>query len=332
MIEKFKRKFSIPYNNGFANTLETYSDYIFDFYFSDDVYPSARVKSTDTHQLLKDIELARSLGIKSNYVLNSAYYSPEMYLPNNIKYLAEHLNGLNIDVLTINNMFLLQSQDFICNLNPSIMLKNSVNNKIDSVEKASLIYKKFGITDIIVDRNINRDRSKLMAILSFCRNNNLTSTIMLNEGCMPNCVYKQFCDLNTSIFDKDADVVIGRKTDTTGCGQDYHTDPDLVLKSPIITRPQVLEIIDSVDVIKIAGRNISEQFVPRILDYYLLNNKSLSLFDFSSTLLPETFKHINFYMLEEYDYSSMTRDCRNECYTSCNQCDKIINSIIKTKL
>lgn len=332
MINKFKGKFSIPYNEGFSNTLETYSEYIFDFYFSDDVYPSARVKSTVTDQLEDDIKLARGLGIKSNYVLNSAFYAPEIYLPDNIKRLADHLNSLGVDVVTINNMFLLQSRDFRDNINPNIILKNSVNNKIDSVEKASILSKRFGISDVIVDRNINRDRAKLLEVLDYCRSNNITSTVMLNEGCMPNCMYKQFCDLNTSIHDIKAEGSQGRKPDTTGCGLDYITDPDLVLKSPILTRQHLMDIIDRVDVVKIAGRNISEHFVPRILDYYLLNNKSLSLYDFTSTQLPDMFRRINFYMLEEYDYSLATQDCKNECYTTCNQCNKIISSIMNTKL
>jgi collagenase-like PrtC family protease len=332
MINKFKNKFSVPYNQGFRETLDVYSEYIYDFFFSDDVYPSARTKNTNIRNLKEDIEYARSLGVKSNYLLNSAYYESNLYVPSNLLSLAEHINELGVDILTINNMFLLQSRDFMNALDPKIIIKNSVNNKIDSVEKAAILIKKFGVKDLIIDRSINRDSALLREVLNYCRDNGVTSTIMVNEGCMPNCMYKQFCDLGTSIFNPDADITSGRKTDTQGCVLDYKTDPDLVLKSPIITRPNLLKIIDKVDVVKIAGRNISKKFISSILEYYLLNNRSLSLYDFASTSLPVIFKQINFYMLEEYDYSKYTENCKNLCFSECNQCNKIVDSIINTKI
>lgn len=332
MIRKFKSKFSVPYNEGFAETLNTYSDYINDFYFSDDTYPSARVKSTRIKSLQKDIKLSKELGVKSNYLLNSAFYESSLYTPSNLKRLAEHINSLGVEMLTINNMFLLQSRDFMDELDSNIIIKNSVNNKIDSVEKAAVLIKKFGIKDLIIDRSINRDTETLRKILKYCRENNVTSTIMVNEGCMPNCMYKQFCDLGTSIFNTETDVLTERNKDTQGCALDYKTDPDLVLKSPFITRPNLLKIIDEVDVVKIAGRNISSTFVAGVLDYFLLNNRSLTLYDFASTKLPRFFKRINFYMLEEYDYSSYTENCKSLCFSECNQCNKIVESIINTKI
>ena len=331
-MKKFLNKFSIPYNIGFEDTVCDFSDYIFDFYFSDDEYPSARVKSTDISKLKQDIEFAKTKNIKANYVLNSAFYSLDMYSKDNIIKLVNHINSLNLDILTINNMLLLQSKDFMNNINPDIILKNSVNNKVDSVEKAAILYNKFGIKDIIIDRGVNRDQTLMLEILAYCRKNNITSTIMLNEGCMPNCMYKQFCDLNTSIYDMNNKPVGTRERDTTGCNLDYETDPDLVLKSPFFTRSNVLEIIDSVDVLKIAGRNISNTFVSGILEYYLLNNRSLSLYNFVSTQLPEMFKGINFYMLEEYDYSKHVKNCKSLCFSECDQCDKITQSILKTKI
>ncbi len=325
-----KGKYSIPYNEGFEKTLDVYHEYLFDFYFSDDVYPSARYRTTDTLKLKEHIELAKRLGVKSDYILNSAFYENKIYTPDALKSLADHINKLNVDILTINNMMILQSSHFRDEIDSNIILKNSVNNKVINKEMVSILNKKFNITDVILDRSLNRDRDSMLDILKYCRDNNITTTILLNEGCMPNCMYKQFCDvgIGSAYLDKET---FDRAVDTTGCGKDFYDEPSLVLKSPIITRPMVINYLDYVDVLKISGRNISSEYVNNILDYYILNNRSLSYKNLVSTFAPPEYNTITMYMLEEYGYSDTVSNCKNKCYTESNYCDKILNSILNVK-
>ena len=319
--------FSIGYTEGIYNVLEELGifDKIYDVYYSPErsILTSAR-----SNQKVDDEELnkLRDKGIKINYLINGADYDNSFYTEDNITALIEEIIICNPDIVTLKNTILFNSKliDFLNRNN--IIIKNSINNKIKTLNDVKLFHKRFGVTHMILDRSLNRDTDSLTEIVQYCKENNITTTILLNEGCIPSCPYKEFCDLSVSKGEDYAEVV-----ESMNCGHDYVASESLFLKSPFILPSNLNKYSDlGVDIFKIATRGKELGQVKERLKAYVLGNRNVNLHDLVDTNPSFIFKAINTNMLEEYHFSDNTSNCKNNCF-DCEYCDTVFEDI-KRKL
>jgi len=316
--------FSLPYTEGIIDLITPdIINQINDIYFSDGKYRSVRHDHFTDDNLQELYSIREKYGIKIQYVMNSAWYSNGFYTLENIEEIIETIKSLDIDILTINNTFLMQN-DFFREALKDIEIKNSINNKITTPQQAKFFVERLGFDSIIIDRSLNRNWDDLTILTDYCKENNIKTTLLANEGCIPNCPYKQFCDMKISQA-PDGDNV-GDKY-TPGCYNDFDEFNELIFESPFILPTSINKYKDMVNVIKLAGRYQAIDNVKGIIDAYIRGNGNVSVAKLLNTYTPHQYEFITSYLLEEHNFSLKTINCKNECGINCDFCEKLIHSL-----
>jgi len=343
--------FSIPYTykmykilNNLKKQDENLIAKVNDIYFSfnySDVNGSARnIDLTDKEK--EELKLIKKdfPHIKMHFVMNASTVPNHFYMPEELEKLEEFIKMLHrdfqVEIITFNNTILLRSQyfrDLLNNLN--ITIKNSVNNMVDSLEKVKIFYEHFQIKDIILDRSLNRNEDELKKIIEYKKENNLTLTLLINEGCLPNCQYKQFCDnMITQYKDNTEEEINYLSTlhDQLTCTHDFQVNPSLALKSPFISPLYITYYKElGIDYFKIAGRGKEKWILENIINFYLKETGGTGNFGlryFFSTYRPEIFQKITFNELEEFNFFENTKNCKLQCH-SCDYCDNVFEKLKK---
>lgn len=311
--------FSIGYTKGLFDLLNELNcwDKINDVYFSveNDFVKSARIASLSDEEENELIDI--STKTKLHLVLNGPVWETN-YSNESIEYIIKFIKSFNVKILTINNPIiikLLKEYD--------VEIKNSVNNKLKTLENIIQWHEMFGLKSFMLDRSLNRNLDELNKIISYCKSNNLKTTLLVNEGCIPDCPYKQFCDYNISTNN----VTLNFSNLT--CGGDFHKTPSVNLKSPMIL-PSALNLYD-VDVFKIAGRGKDVNLIRKRLQAYLFGNYSISIQHLVDTEPNEVYKLLNTITLSEFDYDNKVKNCKNKC-SECDFCDNIFKHITKGRI
>jgi collagenase-like PrtC family protease len=318
-------KFSLAYTKGVYDLLDDVTaPMINDIYFSDGVFKSARVDIFDGDDWDELNKIREEYGIKLHLILNSNYYSNDLYKESEVNRLVDHVLSLNVDILTINNTFLMQDERFRSRLT-GMTLKASVNNKIRTKESVDFFIDKLGYDEIILDRSLNRCYDELQEIVEYCKTKNVKTTILVNEGCIPNCSYKQFCDMKIS---QTPNGEVNSSEFSTGCYTDYNKYSEMVLQSPFIL-PTALSKYKFVDYIKIAGRYSSKEEMGQIIDAYMKNDGNVGIGILMNAYTPEKFNSVSSYLLEDHEFTKKVMNCRNECST-CDYCNRVMDVLDST--
>ena len=332
--------FSIPYTKTLTKTLNKIKDknqekLISDIYFSDGLYPSARnikLSKTERDELQ---ELSKDFNL--NYTFNPEFYSNSFYLEKEFKDFLSNLEYLkdfyNLKYITMNNTILLKNKILRDKLEElDINIRLSVNNNIDSLEKLKIIVEDFYIKDIVLDRSLNRNLDELLKIYEYNKSLDfkLNLVLLVNEGCLPNCPYKKYCDQMISQYYNNTDEevnILSLIHDQLTCTNDFYNKPELNLKSPFIS-PIYIDFYKKYNFnFKIAGRNKDRNILEKIILSYIQQVGDQSLQYFFSTFTPNQFKKINFYELEEFNFLENTKNCKLQCH-SCDYCDKVYKELI----
>jgi len=334
--------FSIPYTYKLTKILDNIKNknIINDIYFSDGLYPSARNIKLNKKERDELVNLSKKY--KLNYVFNPSIFKNNFYLKEiyneflkNIEYLKEFYN---LKYITFNNTIILKEKKFrdICDT-LDIEIKLSVNNQIDSLEKLKIIVEDFKIFNIILDRSLNRNWDELEKIIQYKnelkeKNINLNLILLLNEGCLPNCMYKQFCDLMVSQYYDNSEEEINILTtihDYLTCTYEFSDKPWKALQSPFIS-PIYIDKYKQDFNFKIVGRNKPKFILEKIILSYINRLGDYSLETFFSTFRSKEFKKINFYDLEEFNFFENTFNCKLQCH-SCDYCEKTFKELLNGK-
>lgn len=271
-----KKMFSIPYNNDFKGTtylIKKYKNEIDEVYFAPNpqIIGSGRGEKSNEYydEYIKElIKEAHRNNVKANMVINPIGYS-EKYADKNemnkiIDYVSMYSNIYSLDYVTLTNPILAKALSKSVRDTKLVASVNMFISNYESVRKA----KQLGLSEIYIDRDRNRD-------LKFIKNikesfPEMKIRIMLNEGCLPNCLFR------ISHFDclailKD-DEEIGKYNNQhfeLGCHESYNADKSLFLKTPII-RPEELKYYDGIaDKFKLVGRTTSTRINEMRLRAYI---------------------------------------------------------------
>lgn len=332
--------FSLPYTPGLFDYLKLKPDYIpkiNDIYFSDGIFPSARdIKFDDTYwdELLK---IKNEFSIKLHYIINPSFYTNNVYLKDGLDDYVAKLRIIadkGVDILTFNNTILLRLDYFMNQIREMFpIIKNSVNNKVKTFHDVVRYHTYFNITHIMLDRSINRNFDELEKISAYAKEHKLTLTVLVNEGCIPDCPFKVDCDHmihnypTNTIEEKD---VLYHAHDMLTCNHLYKSFPYDFLKSPFIM-PNTLNLYSNhIDIFKISGRMIDIFVLGEIIESYLEGTGKKKLFYHFSTEIDKSFNLISFNDLYFEGFAEKTKNCKNIC-SECDYCENIYTKIIKTK-
>jgi len=330
-------KYSIPYTPGLYDIIQRMTDEnklkINDVYFSDNQLSSNRKFSFDTDYWIELKRIKNDFNIKLHYVINSSVYDNASYFQEGQHKLISILWNIYNDgctYLTYNNSFMLRIPEFRQKI-PPFKIKPSINNKIMTLENVEFYYTNMNIKDFILDRSLNRNYDELKRIYEWTKDKDISLSLLANEGCIPNCIWKQHCDNLISQFSKntedDQKHLVKIHTDTL-CGRHYTEQPADYLKSPWIPPNAIQYYEDIIDVIKIGGRMIAPNVLERMLDVYFNNRHDDFVYGLILTSSPQEYKQIYLAELEDNNYSGKTLNCKNKC-SECNFCDLVFNKLMK---
>jgi len=329
-------KLSVAYTNQLYPILRKYKEHINDIYFSDGEFDSARGSTSfdeGEHLSIEELKEIKSLGIKLNYVLNSPY------LPNRLlnkhKDITEHLLSLKeeglVDIITVNNLILANNKHFMKTLNENFEVKNSVNNHINSALKTKEICERFPTIDnIIVDRSVNRNPELIKEMADICHSYGKKITVLINEGCLYNCIFKRDCDLTFS----SQDSVGSEDNGIFNCyKENFKKHNDRYLKSPWMTAEGVEMLEGVVDIFKISGRYDPPDEIEKRIRYYLYNDRDVMLRHILDKVLNEKYDEIYNLSMMELSVWGMSRtltNCKNDCM-NCDKCDVFLEKYKEDK-
>jgi collagenase-like PrtC family protease len=335
-----KKRFSLPYTKGVLDVLEQLPiDQINDIYFSDNRFGSARALELDEEMLVELYTIRNKYGIKLHYLINGNYYSNESY--EKVHEIIEHIKDIDVDILTMNNTYLLrdwQFIDIIRNCRPNkVEIKNSVNNLPRTVKDVMFLVEVLKVDHIVVDRSLNRNLDELKKIRSYCKERDINITMLVNEGCIVDCLWKNIDDMMIAQTNKQSNMkVIELVHNKLGCTDYFAEKPGEYLKTAF-TLPNNLSKFDGlVDIIKLAGRGISIEKWLSMCKSYMYEDGNISLKNLFSTRPPNQLMQITANDLIDVNFNKITENCKNVCGTECTLCDdvaaKLVPSLKKSEM
>ena len=324
-------KFSIPYTKGMLETLPSLDiDSISDIYFSDNKFGSARSIFNGQEMFEELYTIRQQYGIKMHYLVNPSLYSNEFY--GQVPELIEHVKNIDVDMITLNNTYLLRAgvtKDFQAN-KPTIEVKNSVNNLVRTLKDFIFMHEVLGVTSIIVDRSLNRDLDTLTKMRNYGNQHGIKITMLVNEGCIVDCKWKQWDDLIIS------QVKIHDKRDITdnvhnrlGCVSYFKENPAEWLKTAFTLPNDIGKFDGLVDVIKIAGRGFPINRWFKVIDAYQKRSGNITFGELLSTTGTLFLTNVLANDLADLGFNELTNNCKTVCGTECNHCDKIYDKMTR---
>jgi collagenase-like PrtC family protease len=327
-----KRLFSLPYTKGMLDVLEQLPiGQINDIYFSDNRFGSARAIELDAEMWAELYEIRNKHGIKLHYLINGNYYSNESY--EKVHEIIEHIKNIDVDILTMNNTYLLrdwQFIDIIRNCRPNkVEIKNSVNNLPRTVKDVVFLVDTLRVDHVVVDRSLNRNMDELKKISSYCKERNINITMLINEGCIVDCLWKNIDDMMIAQTNKESNMkVISLVHNQLGCTDYFSQKPGEYLKTAF-TLPTDLKKFDGlVKIIKLAGRGVPIEKWLAMCKSYMYEDGNVSLRSLFSTRPPIQLMNITVNDLTDLNFNKITNNCKNVCGTECKLCDDVAIKLV----
>lgn len=327
-----KRMFSLPYTKGILNVIEQLPvDQINDIYFSDNRFGSARALELDAEMWAELYEIRNKYGIKLHYLINGNYYSNESY--EKVHEIIEHIKNIDVDILTMNNTYLLrdwQFIDIIRNCRPNkVEIKNSVNNLPRTVKDVVFLVETLRVDHVVVDRSLNRNMDELKKISDYCKERNINITMLVNEGCIVDCLWKNFDDMMIAQTNKESNMkVISIVHNQLGCTDYFAQKPGEYLKTAF-TLPTDLRKFDGlVKIIKLAGRGVAIEKWLTMCKSYMYEDGNVSIRSLFSTRPPVQLMNVTVNDLTDLNFNKITNNCKNVCGTECRLCDDVAIKLV----
>ena len=293
---------SIPFNDDYqnfgkyrVNVIEKYQENINNIYYALPVEVSPNARSFHTPYTLDDTcrltEAIRSKNINPMIVLNSSWSPLTAYTNGYLNTLYRALQQL-IDAglygVTIQNNYLMTSGMF--EHLPGLHIGASINQMIDTYDKANNLVNILPYKGIAWCRNINPNKELLAETNKKFKEKypNVTTTVLLNEGCMLYCPFKRehdnfigmlsyidddLNDYNKAIYQKYPELndTLNNININMGCLRMFAENPELKKLSPYITPEEFQSYVDfgCADVYKIAGRTSTIDWIAKTIEIYL---------------------------------------------------------------
>lgn len=325
------RKFSVPYTPGMLDALPDLDiTSITDVYFSDNKFGSARTIFGNKEMFTELYAIREKYGIKLHYLVNPSVYSNEFY--EQVPDLIAHVKDIDVDIVTLNNTYLLRAgiiNDFRQH-KPDLILKNSVNNLVRTLKDFIFMHEVLQVTSIIVDRSLNRDLDTLKKMSDYAKQHNIKITMLVNEGCIVDCKWKQWDDLIISqVKFQDKRDITTKVHNTLGCVKYFNDKPAEWLKTAFTFPNDLDKFGDMVDTIKIAGRGFPIMRWYKVIDAYQKGSGNIQFGDLLSTTGNFGLANILINEITEQGFNQLTNNCKTVCGTECNHCDNVYNKLTR---
>lgn len=254
----FDIKFSIGYNHDLRllKLLEGLKDYVESFYFPvpNRLMGSGRaIQQEDNYEenIKEIIKTCKRANIKSLLLLNAT--SEREFDQKHIEKIVNYVKSLDVDgVVVVNPVYIPELRKL------NVEIQSSVNCYTKTVEQA-MDLKEMGVNVLTIDRDINRD---LDLIKKIKEKTGLKIKMLVNEGCLRNCVFRKTHfnlisnNIDTVEFDKRSCITLLRK------------HPEKFFQIPFV-RPEDLSKYEFVDYFKIATRTMDTIKIGLILEAYI---------------------------------------------------------------
>ena len=325
------RKFSIPYTEGMIAALaDLDTSTITDVYYSDNKFGSARTIFSGKEALDELHAIRAKYGIKVHYLVNPSLYSNEFY--GQVPDLIQHIADIDADIVTLNNTYLLRANiinDFKVN-KPTIELKNSVNNLVRTLKDFIFMHEVLHIKSIIVDRSLNRDLDTLKKMSDYAKQHDIKITMLVNEGCIVDCKWKQWDDIIISqVKFMDKREITDDVHEKLGCISYFKNNPAEWLKTAFTFPNDLDKFGDMVDTIKIAGRGFPLDRWHRVIDAYQKGSGNIRFGEILSTSGDIAIATTPINQITDLGFNDLTKNCKTVCGTECNHCDKIYKQLTR---
>jgi collagenase-like PrtC family protease len=321
--------FSVPYTAGIRTVIDKLdTTTISDIYFSDNKFGSARSIFNGKEMYDELYELRSKYGIKLHYLINPSVYSNEFY--QHVNEMIDHVAEIDADMVTLNNTYLLRAgiiEDFRKN-KPGIVLKNSVNNLVRTKKDFIFMHEVLGLTHVIVDRSLNRDLDTLGKMREYAEDNSIKITMLVNEGCIVDCKWKQWDDVIISQTKEDTDRSFTDKVHTDlGCVTYFKQSPGEWLKTAFTMPNNISKFQGLVDVIKLAGRGYPIDRWLSVVNAYQQSSGNIKFGEILSTTGDMFLGNLLVNQITETGFTDVTQNCKTICGDECDHCDKIYNKL-----
>jgi len=274
-------------------------------------------------------------GIRVNLTLNSTCEGSEWYSQEVVSQTMEYLRQVHkehgVEAVTIANPLYISKvrEQF-----PDIEICASVLGNIDCVQRA-VIYRRAGADTITPDVNINRDLSLLKEIK---RVTSAKLKLMVNEGCLYKCPFRQFHFNATSHVSKE----VGRvRVDASfadffgACNPVISEDHSQILKSCWIRPEDARKYGEITSLFKIVGRSQLNSMVIRATKAYLEESWGGDLLDILCASIKRFSLTYGAYLdnesLEKYKFFETVTTCDKNC-SQCNYCEELARKLIRLKV
>ena len=332
-------RLELPFIHGINDIINKLPDpkIVSDVYFSDArLSNSARYiwydePDGEDEKWLEVLSMKLRHGIEPHYVINPSVWNNDAYTESGVQELTDILDkvwGKGCTWLTLNNPLLLQMKSFRDNI-PPFKIKLSINNHISTLEEVQFAYKNSNIKHFVLDRKVNRNLDELTRISEWCEQEDCTITLLAQEQCLPNCVWKNVCDNMIATY-KHHDLHEVNDSQNIHaqhlCHAHYdNVSPADIFKSPTIL-PSMLNIYEPhVDYIKIAGREYMIDRLSSIVRAYAERCDDMLV----PTLLSKansSLQGINLIELQDHGVNHKWKNCKMKC-ADCNFCDELYQKL-----
>ena len=286
-----------------------------------------------TAELLYDLSIISSLGIKLNLLVNSSCFgetSLSSELVNNIDEILQICNNHDAPIYAVTTVSYVLAQQ-LKNKHPQLHIKCSINNHSLSSVRQLDILKDF-YDGFYYNRDYNYDFDTLKEISSWCRSHNKKLYLLVNSGCFTDCPVRQ---LHQNIAAHSAEVSKRQDNFTLNvaiCGgylQDAIHQKDYLSYSNVI-RPEDVHIwkpyVDGIKLATRASQNIYKIGESYILEKYegdLLNLlEPAHVFSFMPSIIDNTL------IPDDYASKRIAQKCGHKC-KQCGWCVSVCQNALR---
>lgn len=225
-----------------------------------------RLPKINDNKLKRYIDYSHYKGFNFNYLLNSTCLSGKETSKEFIINLCNHINKLSnigVDIFTIANPFLI---DIISHNFEGIKINTSINSRINTLEEIRR-YIDLGVNRLTIHYDLNRD---FKLIKKITETENVELELLANNPCLHYCIYaNNHMNLDSHSSTNSENISNNTLLPTFNCKHTRLKYPQEIIKSRWI-RPIDVDTYYGfgVNIIKIAGRNMPQEWLINAAKYY----------------------------------------------------------------
>jgi hypothetical protein len=326
--------FDVPFlpDHDYIRFLSQYRNHLNSIYFS--LYQDKIIDARHKFKILAPDDLIEALrtltGLPKFALVNSRVNAPEGYLDEEKIGLAADTFALFeendvLDGIVFADAYYLRAlSDVAPDLAVKLQAVPSINFMIDTPDRLWAILDFISTTHfrppgkVFLDRSLNRNWDRLIEVVQWCRKEQpqLKIGLLANEGCLYQCPYKPAHDCLIAFSHMNMSVDTFGINQARGCIQILKKNPDKLFQSPFIRPEDVAHYEGHIDVLKLCGRTLGQEFLTRVIQAFIDKNyrgNLLDLLDASNWMADEVY--LSNERLPEDFFRRMTT-----CSKNCRHC------------